>query len=229
MNSEKSKVKKGQARGNRWLFVLLWIVGHALAWGVFSMVQMIPGFAEINLTEILLAMGLVVGGITSLTQYLLIRWQFGRNIKWWMPISLIAWVFAILTPFQASLRMGDTQFEVTAQLLALYVPIAVVQMVLLRKHVRQSWLWLVATLAGSSVFALSLISLQEVLLWAPFVAFGAYASITALSLLWLFGMSKPEVQQSISASSYERLSDETDEIANEDVEYDVKKVYQQES
>ena len=199
-----SQNKPGRRR--KYAFIILWLLGHALAWGAY--------FATLGMFNIdwLWSIALGLGGVTSLVQYLLIRWQFGRNIKWWLPLSLLTWLFAAFVPFNASLELGFSLFDITIQALALFGPAALLQAILLRKHVQHSWLWLLVTIAGATTFALGVTSME----WLPlsgFLGYGVYSSTTALSLLWLFGMSQREMPEVAEDHSYKRLldSDEQEE------------------
>ena len=208
MDIEKSKLKKRPTSHNQILFILLWIIGHLIAWSVFTAGLFIPGFlgSDGNSPHVM-TIAFILGALTSTIQYLLIRWQFGRDIKWWIPISFIAWGFGIFA-CQAIFDMANTQFGLMMKMLALYTPATLVQILLLRKHVQQSWLWLLGTFAGASVFALSVRSLHlRGTLLAFSIGVGLYAGTKVLTLIWLFSTSKTSLQQQKLASAYKQYED----------------------
>ena len=213
--SEKTKLKKGHPKRNKFAFIILWLLGHVLAWIPFiTVVDWLD--SSFNDTIFFAFMGLTVGGITSLTQYLLIRRHFGRNLRWWMPLSIIAWLFAVLVVFQTVAYSGNSQFEITLQALALFTPAAIVQAFLLRKQIQQAWLWLLASIAGTTTFVLPIMfDFGEN--WTILAGYGLYASATALTLLWLFGMSGVQIKQEAKDKTHHRLvdSDSTYEDSNE--------------
>lgn len=203
--SEKEKLKKGQPKRNKFVFLVLWLFGHVLAWIPFITTA---EWLDSNFNDIVLfaVMGLTVGGITSLTQYFLIRYQFGRNLKWWIPLSVVAWLFATLILIQAVINRGDSQFDIIMQALALFTPTALVQTFLLRKQVQQAWLWLLASVTGTTIFALP-IAFDYGENWTILAGYGLYASATALTLLWLFGMSGIQIKQKIKDKTHSQLTD----------------------
>ncbi len=201
---------KNPGRSKKYSFLILWLIGHALAWAAYFSSQ---GMFNVDWIWTI-ALGL--GGVTSLVQYLLIRWQFGRNIKWWLPLSILTWLFAAFFPFDASLQLGDSQIGITIQALALFAPAALIQAFLLRKHVQNSWLWLLASITGTTTFALSVAALN----WIPlsgYLGYGVYASTTALTLLWLFGMSQQEMSEVSQSASYKRLTDSDEQEEYEEL------------
>lgn len=210
--SEKEKLKKGHPNRNKFAFIIMWLMGHMLAFGAF-----IPIVAWANAifddTGFVTILALVVGGITSLTQYLLIRWQFGRNIKWWIPLSIIAWLISAFTIFQVVENLSSSQFDITLQALALFTPPALVQTFLLRKQVQQAWLWLLASVAGTTTFALP-IAFAYGEDWTILVGYGLYASATALTLLWLFGMSGIPIKQEAKDKTHNQLTDSDTSVAD---------------
>lgn len=71
--SQKIKEKKGQPQGNKFTFIAMWLFGHMLAWGAFIPVVEIFNTFSFNDTFFFAIMAVIVGGITSFTQYVLIR------------------------------------------------------------------------------------------------------------------------------------------------------------
>ncbi len=203
--NEKTKLKKDHPKGNKFAFIIMWLIGHVLAWIPFII---LVEWLNSNVNDMLFfaVMGLTVGGITSLSQYLLIRWQFGRNLRWWIPLSIIAWLFAALVAIQTVIDTGNSQLEITLQALALFTPAAIVQAFLLRKQVQQAWLWLLASVAGTTTFALP-IMFDYGENWTILAGYGLYASATALTLLWLFGMSGMQMKQEAKDKIHHRLTD----------------------
>jgi|GEM_PF-2685341 len=214
---QKTKHKKGISRHNKFIFLVLWFIGHLLAWGGLWLFVVSPLFMEDFGNNVQFGfLGFIVGGITSLVQYSLIRWQFGRNIKWWIPLSILAWIFASIISFQASgsLTTDYNNVVVSISALALYLPPVIVQYFLLRKHIRQAWLWIIGSIAASTIFAL-LINGE---VWQIFAGFGLYSIVTGSTLLLLFGMSKASVQQKMADTAHERLQDSTNDDSQEQID-----------
>ncbi|MEM9953881.1 MAG: hypothetical protein AAF846_19885 [Chloroflexota bacterium] len=209
------KLKKSPPKRNRLLFMTLWILGHGLAWLPFFMVSNSGGAGdELGLV---VWVGGFIGGITSLTQYALIRWYFGRNLKWWLPLSLVAWIGAAIFPFVYLVdELPFNQIGLTLQMLSLATPAAIVQAFLLRKHVRQAWLWVLATITGLIVFSLSVTTLNDLFFDTDFiiaaVSYGLFALTTASTLLWLFGMSQQANKMKNIADAETRLADTSSDV-----------------
>ena len=216
--SEKAKLKKGQSKRNKFAFLVMWLTGHMLAWLPFiAFVDWLN--PRLNDMTGFVAMGLIVGGITSLTQYLLIRWQFRRNLRLWIPLSVIAWLVATLVVIQPLVNLSGSQIDVTLQAMALFTPAAIVQAFLLRKQVQQAWLWLMASVAGTTTFALPIV-FDYGENWTILAGYGLYAGTLALTLLWLFGMSGRQMQEVSKDENYNtRLSDEA--MTSDEYDYQV--------
>lgn len=193
MSETKAKPKKAPARGNKFAFSILWLIGHVAAWGAFiPIADVVDGFPRNDFLFFTL-LAIVVGGITSSVQYALMRWQFGRNIKAWIPTSIVAWLLATLVVVQPIVNLGLDQLEITLQALALYLPATIFQTILLRRHVQQAWLWLLASVAGSFAFALPIANDGGDM--SVLLGYGFYAMTMAITLIYLFGMSQnPKLQ-----------------------------------
>lgn len=203
--NEKEKLKKGHPKRNKFAFIVMWLIGHMLAFGAFiPIVEWANSVFEE--TGFLTVLALVVGGISSLTQYLLIRRQFGRNLKWWIPLSMIGWLIATLIIFPLVENLSSSRFDITIQALVLFLPAALIQTFLLRKQVQQAWLWLLASVAGTTTFALP-IAFAYGEDWTILAGYGLYASATALTLLWLFGMSGVQIKQEAKDGTHNQLTD----------------------
>lgn len=214
MDKEKIGFKRDIFLSNRLLFVLLWMLGHDLGWGLYMIIGMLHTDFWDGDSTWLMELGLSLGIITSLTQYWLIRWHFGRHIRAWISPSIIAWIVAAYILFPASIDYMDenTLSGSAIWALSLYLPATLVQALLLRKHVQHAWLWILASVVGSSLFALVVNSLQSMnVIWATAIGTGVYGGVTALTLVCMFMLSKIPIKHELSASSYEHLHDDTDD------------------
>ncbi len=216
MDAQKTKAKNTPIQHNRWIFLGLWLLGHGLAWLPFMIMT------ETSLDDTVIAfaifIGIFLGGITSATQYLLIHRQFGHNIKWWMPLSTIAWIIGAITLYSIDLFNTEfTSFNFTIQMLVLAGPAILVQLFLLRKYIKQSWLWGLANFAGLATFATGLVTLSngDTNFLTVAISYGLFASATGMTLLWLFGMAQTPTKQ--KAHSIERLIDNNVDYIHDEV------------
>ena len=158
----------------------MWVIGHVLTWGIMLLFyEVLASYFGINYE---FSVTLILSTLTSLTQYTLIWWMFGRNLKWWLSLSLIAWMLPPVLGFYVE---PVTIINLIIFLLILYMPSTLIQVFLLIDYVRHSWIWLFANFIGSLTFV-------------PFIEFANgdrtiillgsafYALITAFTLLLLF-------------------------------------------
>jgi hypothetical protein len=87
----------------------------------------------------------------------------------------------------------------------------------LRRYVQKIWLWLLAAIAGTSVFA-AVFGQFGASGSSAFPAFGLYALVTGLSLLWMMGMQSEIGKQKlrIKAEDFRRLEDASGRMERQD-------------
>ena len=213
INMQPEKAKKTQRRRNWLVFLIAWLAGHTTAWLILYPIAEI-NFIEQNTLLLYGIAGLILGSITSTVQYFLVRWQFGRNIKSWIPVSVLMWFLNTLILFQyiaeTNVLSGiDEPFNTMLLALSLYATPALAQVWLLRKHVQQAWLWGLANIAGTALFAMGVNQFSSD--WGVALSYGLFSSATALTLLWIFAMSQPSVKAKSILASENRLSEQEQE------------------
>ena len=221
------KPKKSKKRIPQWQFLIAWIGGqYAAFFGtvLLGFLFMIPlnlmGFTLGQFPLILqsLIAGTVLGWFSGWVQQWSIRKHFGHDVKGWRSISAIltGLVFAIVMPpaiffagnFPALFEDGTTlTLFISLLFMALFGASGIGQAFLLRKHVKQSWLFFLSTLVGGLIYALPVFGNASTIL-----AQIAQYSVTAFTILWLFQMSGAMDAMQSQDDAIERLSDaESDE------------------
>lgn len=206
MLAQKPKGKNTPSKKNRWIFLSLWLLGHSFAWIPYMLAS--QANSGDSLITFAIFVGGFIGGITSLTQYLLIRRQFGKNIKWWFPLSTVAWVLGSIILYTQMFDLDFTTLNFSLQMLVLAGSAILIQMGLLRKHIKQFWLWGLANFAGLTAFSAGLINIDliaEPNIFTVGLTYALFASATGMTLLWLFGMAQTPAKQ--KQHSIERLTD----------------------
>jgi hypothetical protein len=219
--SEKSKVDKpSKSRINRYGFLAMWVGAQILGWFVFYFFD--ESLYSSNNAFWLngLYFGLSIGIPTIIGQKLSLYLHFGRWFRGWIRTNTIAWVVGGLGIMFMTSRFGlsgNRQLDILIQILSLMLPPTLAQLWILRRHVQKIWLWLLAAIAGTSVFA-AVFGQLGASNNSAFPAFGLYSLVTGLSLLWLMGMQGEIGKQKLSngAENFSRLENASDEIAQED-------------
>lgn len=201
------KKKKNDIVGmNRWLFVGLWAVIHAITWGMmiglFEWLDFPYRYDEI----VIFVLGGIMPGITlTIPTYWLIQKFKGIQIRWWRPASFVAW---LVGAFLLVSRLDGIDSPLVLATLW-FTPAFLVQAWLLRKHVKQSWLWVLAGLTGTILFLFAGAEEDEAALtWA--LSGGVQGLLTGVIMLALLAMPRTEKQKHELAqnnSSYEHLND----------------------
>lgn len=227
------KPKKSKDRIPQWQFLLAWISGQYV--GFYTTVFM--GFAVLlalnNIAEFasvtpallqFLIVGAGLGWFSGWVQQWSIRKYTGHFIKGWKTVSsiLTAISFATVIPFvmylaQTHLYLFDNNSPtlialVAGTFMAIFGAAGLGQSILLRKHVKNSWLFFLSTLVSGLMFGLPVLGNSTYI-----VAQIAQFSVTAFAIIWLFGMSGN--MDALQNSAIQRLSD-TDSEAIEDEEQD---------
>jgi len=219
-----------QPRMTRRRFLIQWIIGHALSWlGVIGLAVGVHSFAALFRIAIEtisfdwvfgLIFALGMGGLSAFVQKRAIGLMFGQYITGWRRWTIAMWLLSTFLIIQTKdlypAGIGEAQVAAMQGIILFSIP-ALAQAWLLRKHVRSTWLWVLASIAGAATFGLFEAMYDNVLVSFP-VGYGAYAVVTGLSLLWLFGMTSGKTQQQRNSS---RLTTDTyDSADNYDDWYD---------
>lgn len=225
------KPKKSKKRIPQWQFLLTWIGGqYAAFFGIGSLglllvilmnflgftTDWIPNFIVLPLG------GMLWGWFSGWVQQWSIRKHFGHQVKGWRTISAILTGIAVSTivPFVVSLALTQPDLfsgnnivaMVAVTFMALFGTTGLGQAFLLRKHVKHSWLFFMATLVGGIIFGLPNMGNSSI-----FVAQIAQLSVTAFAILWLFGMSGTMDAMQSEDEAIQRLTDsESDSDVYED-------------
>ena len=161
---------------------------------------------------IVVVLGAIPGLISGLVQQPLIRWKFGTQIKRWWLWSIIGTTlgmggFYIYTEFLE--RMIRPIVQMMSDFSPLLVPAPVIgvlfllystaQVWALRHHVKRVWVWSLAAFVSASTLVFAASSMVNLNINGSFgtIFLGAFAGLAqgivmALTLVWLFGMTRTE-------------------------------------
>lgn len=183
-------------------FAILWTLAYALGWGTLITGGIVTDVFEwIPLWGLFALGGLVPGFISSVVQQGLIKRKFNISIPRWWLWSTIAWTitaatFRLLEYWPTEWIINDERFALSIIFSALFIPPALVQAWMLRKHIARAWMWPLAAIVSSSTFILPLLAntwRDEFEVVFAFSAAGLMqGAVMGLSLLWLFGMANSE-------------------------------------
>jgi hypothetical protein len=162
-----NKLKNDAPRLGNLLFLVLWIAGHIASWilavGVNKLMSSQGIFIHGDLLLIML-MALGTGIPTSIVQLLLVERGLKKAMRGWLPVSIIGWVLSGLAFYWTWDHVRDFLFLgsewINALLprllfLPLFVPVALLQWVWLRRKAKSASLWMLSALTGSLLFAMS--------------------------------------------------------------------------
>jgi hypothetical protein len=226
--SEKAKVDKpSKARINKYGFLAMWIGAQVFGWLVLILLSnlLFPLFMDLaffsNFMGVLL--GLMIGIPTAIGQKLALYLHYGRWFTTWIRANMIAWVLGGVAITFLSMQFSlpeNGQIGLLVQVLSLMLPSTLAQIWVLRNHVQRTWLWLLAAVAATSVFAgvMGQIGSSNE---AAIPAFGLYSLVTGLSLLWIMGMQRDEakLKKDVDTSRLEEKAEEN-AVEVDDVELD---------
>jgi hypothetical protein len=222
MMSEKAKVDKpGKQRINRYGFLILWVGAQALGWLGYFLITELSLFSfpmAYNNWMMGLLLGITVGIPTALLQKLVLYLSFGRWFRGWVRANSLGWLaggLAIAAVVEAGL---NGQADWTIQVLALMMLPAFAQAWVFRRYFERVWLWLLAAGSASIVFA-GILKLMDGGSAAIFPSSAMFASVTGLTLLWLFGMQAKEGKfKNIENTSrlVDGMEDESDSVELEE-------------
>jgi hypothetical protein len=209
------KKKKNDKRVGTIPFVLLWTLSYGLGWAsligiIFLLESLSTGFLD-RLPDLVLvvAFGMIPGLLSGVIQQPLLRWKFGTQIKRWWLWSTIGSIAAMggyylyaeylqfaIRPFFRYLEQFNEQAEPVIIIGILFVLYSTFQAWALRHTVRRVWLWSLAAFVSASTFILPLIntatSSELTMTLLTGLAGLLQGSVMALTLVWLFGMTRTE-------------------------------------
>ncbi len=237
------KPKKSKRRIPQWQFLIAWIGGqYAAFFGTAFMgyLLLLPlnwmGFSIDMLHPVIqfLIAGGAVGWFSGWVQQWSIRKTFGHHVKGWRTISAI--LTAISLSFVGSLigylaiaqpLLFENQESITytaivaATFMSIFGAAGLGQAILLRQHIKHSWLFFLSTLVGGLIFGLPLLGDATYLT----VQIAQY-SVTAFAILWLFGMSGTMDAMQSQDDAIQRLSDvESDDAYGDEYEEEQEQGY----
>jgi hypothetical protein len=182
-----------------WLFWLSWVaastaailLGFGILYGlIFLAKAILPG-----VNEDMLFGGLVfpvLAALLGIFQWLVLRTRIPKA-GWWVPATTVGMLIGIalgvgMIPWISRLTGRTWDWDYQPNLLGLYaiigLTLALVQLLVLRRHVTASWLWLPVTMVGWGV--LGLLMGKSIDRMSDIFALGAVPGVfTGLGLLWL--------------------------------------------
>jgi hypothetical protein len=232
------KKKKFGSRMGAIPFTLWWTLAYALGWGTLITGGIIASnlfwqiFEWFPLWVYFGLLGLVPGFISSIGQQFLIKRKFDVSIPRWWLWSTLVWTIAgtvlrLMEYWPSQWAIDNEQIAASLILSALFVPPAIVQAWLLRKHISRSWMWPVAAVVSSTTFVLPILASSMSNEFEAVVTFGIaglmQGAVMGLSLLWLFGMASGEktkkayAEQEQIEHSRHRLEDTGKEVEAEPI------------
>lgn len=233
------KLKNDAPRINNVLFLVLWIAGHAGAWVLALGINKLLSWLGIYIySELTLGMLMALGtGIpTAIVQLFLVERGLKKSMRGWLPVSIAGWAVSGLAFFLVFSNMralydifpGVLYFLIPRLMfLPLFVPVAVMQWLWLRRKVKAAGLWIMAALAGALLFAVPnggyiygtySLDLMEYVLAAT--AALLYSGSTGATMLYLWTQQRDQTRKSAAlaqqsdataAQRLERLHDVSDD------------------
>lgn len=170
-------------------FVGIWAGAHALAWlTIFLLWEHSYWLQRIDDGAFALMLGLYVGGIVTVMQKGLMRYNFGVRLRGWIRVSLVMWAVGGFTFYTVGdvLNVSD---ETGLIFVAFFLPPVIAQTLILRRSARHAFLWVLAGAVSAVVFGGVYAQLQYSPMgegFALMTAGAAQGAVTALTLLWLF-------------------------------------------
>jgi hypothetical protein len=225
--------KKFASRMGAIRFATLWTLAYALGWGSLIVSGIVASnlfldfLQTIPLWGIFAIGGFVPGLISSVGQQGLIKRKFNISIPRWWLWSTLAWTGAgalmRLIEYTPIVNINNEQVAITLAFSLFFIPPAIVQAWMLRKHIARAWMLPLAALVSSSTFVLPLLASNMIGEVETVLAFGAaglmQGAVMGLSLLWLFGMSNSEkTKKDYVEEAYERRLTEQEIIEYDDTQ-----------
>lgn len=204
------------------LFVFIWSSGTVAAWYVLTLISnLLPAIAFTNWMDRLL-LGGIIGASVTLTQVIALR--LGRGVwSWgWALVSMLGWAMSGFL-FEQVITFSNFQsvpFTDIAIILSFILMPTLLQMVILRRWVRQVWLWALSIFASATATAAIFGTIRDAIgfttsgIHATSISFGAYGLITAITFLWLFFNNPKEAVKEAEAHNTQRLESATATLAD---------------
>lgn len=195
------KIKHSQPRLSSLPFMSIWLAAHGVGWGIVFAIWELWGrpFAD---WQWFLLVGLVPGMVIAATQRWLLRYAHRVNLKGWLLVSAIGWGLGGLS--LSFIRETDSMF---IYLSGLFVLPALLQWLVLRRHLQNAWLWILAAVVSTALFTIPSISNYDT--WQTILAAsGLQGAVTGMSLLWLLGVRKAhKPDEAQTQHRYQRLQE----------------------
>jgi hypothetical protein len=166
-------------------FMLMWTVGHIVPWGAYYFFEDNTGIPLMLLVTLI---AMIIGSGIGFAQKMLLRYAYDLPMNGWVRLTTLGWVGGWAAYFGLAQWIPHFySYPLGILLIPMFIFPAVLQWFLLRQHVKGAWVWMVAAAVSAVTFGFAYESgtfgLTEIILSAS-----AQASVTGLSLLWLFGM-----------------------------------------
>ena len=146
-------------------YVLLYLLLYAADKTYWSIIMSVPQTTQIQLINFqetgkllgFLLMALLFGIILPLAQITFISRHFGLRLPQWFRMSLAGWIVGgFFAYYVESIRYPAFTLDgFLLSLVAFWMPAVLLQAMLLRRSIKQWWLWIVMNLVGLLLFALA--------------------------------------------------------------------------
>lgn len=202
-------------RLNNSRYMILWLLSYIGSWLTLPyflapLAQGNYGFDVPYVVPVML-LGILPALMIGIAQRFLINRAFNVKLRGWLGATLIGGIIGGLMMF-----IGETQYDITgttAQTMMIMAAPTLAQFWVLRRHVSQAWLWILAGIMSGIAFALpfndSNINYNSSVLFASLI-YGAAMGGTSLALMKSYRRDKGKVKSAGVASldmPYEHLQD----------------------
>lgn len=192
MLKQKRKTKHPATSYNRVSFLIFWICGYAVSWIIVqaleSPIEVLANRWNRDFFEVTFIV-LLVGLITTVTQWVLMRHVLKLYIQHWLLVSLLGWALAALlfVPISLEIHTSNDNLEIIIVASAFFLPAIALQAGLLSQHVQRAWLWLLAGSTGTALFAMP-IAMTDGGIIVVAISYGLYALLMAVTIMMLATM-----------------------------------------
>ena len=178
-----------------WVFlnILAVVAGWFISWGVIQQITSIVGGrimigGQSRITEdaiFLYILFPVIGLLVGFCQFWLLR-RYMARISWWIAATVIGWLMPFVVGFVGSriFSPGNDTVSIMVGMLILGASVSLPQWLVLRKRVKNAFLWILAY--GFSWFLVGMIGsvINEPL--PGLLAISLIPTVTTATILWLF-------------------------------------------
>lgn len=172
-------------------FIGLWMLSHVAAWWLIYTVSeemsILNHYADWVAATVF---GIIMAVIVPVTQKALVHRKLGVQLRGWLRLSAIAWVFGMISILMMPELLDDFVGgdPVWIYIIGAFTLPAIAQWLVLRRVVQGAWVWVIA--GGASTFAFSVI-IDQARYSSDFfpywgIAAATQGAVTGLSLLWMF-------------------------------------------